>query len=536
MIKLLIADDEPLVQIGLNSMLDWASLDIEVCGIASNGDAAYELIRQHHPEIVITDIQMPCSSGLDLVKRCRKEFGDLPVFIILTSHENFNYAKEAISCRVIDYLVKIDLSPETLTESINRALKQVASIQKRQEPSIRQTDRISDVSIMQERFFIRLLNNLFENETQCLTQAKELNLSFPYAGYVAAHLEMQLPGSSGTRLSQEQLLKLYNSTLHMLQELLGKYLPCRVIPLDTRRLAAIFYIQEETISTWKDHLSTALHQAFDMLFNYYSVKVLAGIGRLVTTSLELSVSYHDARQLSGSVSETDSFLYWDSMPNSTKLRNVFNLSLFRKEIAEAFKTLDETALHSVFSNICSLLGADQVHYAQALDAASSILHFTITLLPEGMEIASSIFSDQPDAYCSLYRQKTVPSILLWLRQLEEGLCRELPACRNTQKNYLVEHAKEYIREHLDERIVLQDIADTFNVSPNYLSQLFKKFENIGISEYISNLKIQKSQELLKDGNLKIYEIADQLGFESAFYFSKVFKKVTGISPKDFRNT
>lgn len=78
----------------------------------------------------------------------------------------------------------------------------------------------------------------------------------------------------------------------MFQELLGKYLPCRVIPLDTRRLAAIFYIQEENISTWKDHLSTALHQAFDMLFNYYSVKVLAGIGRLVSTPMELSVSYN----------------------------------------------------------------------------------------------------------------------------------------------------------------------------------------------------------------------------------------------------
>lgn len=126
----------------------------------------------------------------------------------------------------------------------------------------------------------------------------------------------------------------------------------------------------------------------------------------------------------------------------------------------------------MFSNISSILSAENVRYSQALDAASSILHFTITLLPEGMEIASSIFSEEPDTYCSLYRQKTVPSILLWLKQLEDGLCRELPAYRNTQKNYLVEHAKQYIREHLDERIVLQDIADTFNVSPNYLSQLF----------------------------------------------------------------
>lgn len=536
MIKLLIADDEPLVQIGLTSMLDWASLGIEVCGIASNGDAAYELIRQHRPEIVITDIQMPCSSGLDLVKRCREEFGELPVFIILTSHESFNYAREAISYQVIDYLVKIDLSPETLTESIERALAQAASVKKRLIPSGQETEHFPDFQIMQERFFIRLLNNLFENEAQYLSQVKELNLSFSYAGYAAAHLEILLPQASGTRLSWEQLLKLYNSTLHMFQELLGKYLPCRMIALDTRRLAAVFYINESSLATWSDVLSTALHHASEMLFNYYSVKVLAGIGRLVNTPRELCVSYNDARQLSGSVSETDSVLFWDSIPDSTRLRNVFNLSLFRKEIGEAFETLDENALHSVFSNISSILSAENVRYSQALDAVSSILHFTITLLPEGMEIASSIFSEEPDTYCSLYRQKTVPSILLWLKQLEDGLCRELPAYRNTQKNYLVEHAKQYIREHLDERIVLQDIADTFNVSPNYLSQLFKKFENIGISEYISNLKIQKSQELLKDGNLKIYEIADQLGFESAFYFSKVFKKVTGVSPKDFRNT
>lgn len=170
-----------------------------------------------------------------------------------------------------------------------------------------------------------------------------------------------------------------------------------------------------------------------------------------------------------------------------------------------------------------------------MDAAGSILHFTVTLLPDGTEIASSIFSEEADSYCSLYRQKTVPAILGWLRRLENGLCAFLPDYKSRHKNYLVENTKKYILEHLHERIVLQNIADTFGVSPNYLSQLFKKYEQIGISEYISNLKIQKSKDLLKNGNLKIYEVADRLGFESAFYFSKVFKKVTGVSPKDFRN-
>lgn len=514
-------------------MLDWESLDMEVCGIAANGDSAYELILEHRPEIVITDIQMPCSSGLDLARRCREELGDLPVFIILTSHESFTYAREAIACQVIDYLVKIDLSPETLTEALERAVKQIESTRK---PAAESTQSfIPDLPLLQERFFIRLLNNLFETDEQLQLQVKELNLSFSHAGYAAAHLEMPLSALSGVRLSPEQHLTLYNSALHMLQELIGKYLTCRIIALDTHRFAAVFYLTGDELPSWKELIRDALRQAYEMLYNYYSVRVIAGIGRLVEEPRDLSSSYNDARQLVGSVSEDEKIAFWDSLPDSTRLRNVFNLSHFRKEIKDAFETLDEEALRTVFANVFSILSADTVHYSQALDAASSILHFTITLLPEGGEIASTIFCDEPDTYCSLYRQKTSAAVLQWLKQLEDGLCRELPAYKSRRRNYLVELTKQYIREHLNERIVLQDIADTFNVSPNYLSQLFKKNEAIGISEYISHAKIEKSMELLRDGTYRIYEIADMLGFESAFYFSKVFKKVTGISPKDYRN-
>lgn len=536
LIKLLIADDEPLVQIGLNSMLDWGSLGIEVCGLASNGDAAYELIQEHRPEIVITDIQMPCSSGLDLVKRCRNEFGDLPTFIFLTSHENFNYAKEAISYQVVDYLIKIDLSPDTLTEAVNRALDRVNTILAKRKPV--QVTSIPDIQLLQERFFIRVLNNLFENEEQLLTQAEELKITFRDPAYAVGQLEILPPQSVNETEggSQPPLLKLYKSSLHMFQELMSKHLSCRIIALDMRHLAAIFCIDEAHREDWRTQLTDSFNQVSEMLFNYYSVRITAGIGRLVESPLELSVSYNDSRQITGSITAKTPILFWDSMPNSTRLRNVFNLSLFRNEIGQAFEAMDVEALHSVFSSITELLSADHVQYSQALDAASSILHFTVTLLPEGTELASSIFQDEPDNYCCLYSRKTVSAVLDWLKKLEDGLCAKLPEYKSSHKNYLVENAKRYVKDHLNERIVLQDIADAFSVSPNYLSQLFKKFENIGISEYISNMKIQKSQELLRDGNLKIYEVADILGFESAFYFSKVFKKVTGISPKDFRNT
>ena len=93
MIKLLIADDEPLVQIGIKSMLDWDRLGFEICGIAVNGEHALELIEETSPQIVITDIRMPVMNGLELIKACSEKYGKLPLFIVLTSYEEFNLVK-----------------------------------------------------------------------------------------------------------------------------------------------------------------------------------------------------------------------------------------------------------------------------------------------------------------------------------------------------------------------------------------------------------------------------------------------------------
>ena len=100
MIKLLIADDEPLVQIGIKSMLNWADYNIQVCGSAMNGVVALEMIEEYSPEIVITDIRMPLMNGLELAKICRETYGRIPLFIILTSYEEFELARQALSWAV----------------------------------------------------------------------------------------------------------------------------------------------------------------------------------------------------------------------------------------------------------------------------------------------------------------------------------------------------------------------------------------------------------------------------------------------------
>lgn len=529
MLKVLIADDEPLVQIGMKSMIDWNTLGIEICGTASNGDTAYEMILKHRPEIVITDIQMPCSSGLDLGKRCMEELGRIPVFIILTSYEDFKYAQEAMRFQAVDYLVKIDLSPDTLTASVKKAIEQVQILQKETLSLEKSSDSLL---LFQERFYIRLLNNLFESKEQFIHQSEEFHISMEAAGYAAARITFISNASCHT---PSETFQTYQQTLHMFDELLNKYVPCHIIPLDTHYFAVIFLIDQSHITEWTSYLKNALKNTFCMLSDYYNVHFHTSIGRLVAEPLEISTSYYDAKQLSGLLTPEDPLMFWEKATDISSLRNVFNLSLFRNEIVKAFEELNESALRKIMDEIITLLSSDNIHYSQALDVASSILHLSINLLSNGSDIVNEIFVNETDSYRSLYRQKNAASVIKWLQVLETGLCEAFTDDKRCKRHYLVNNCCKYINEHIHERIVLQDIADTFGVSPNYLGQLFKKHMDIGITEYITNQKIAESKRLLKDTNLKIYEISDQLGFESAFYFSKVFKKITGQSPKDFRN-
>ena len=165
MVQLLIVDDEPLVQIGIRSMLNWESMGIEIAGTATNGRQAYDIILEKHPEIVITDIKMPIMDGMQLIEKCQSQEHP-PLFILLTSYEEFALVKQAISYQVLDYLVKLELTEDVLNAAIQKALGILEK--ERKQAAIPETG--SDLSLLQDNFYIRLLLNLFETEEQFATQ------------------------------------------------------------------------------------------------------------------------------------------------------------------------------------------------------------------------------------------------------------------------------------------------------------------------------------------------------------------------------
>lgn len=526
MTKLLIVDDEPLVQIGIKSMLNWAEYGIEVCGTSMNGTHALGMIDQYSPEIVITDIRMPIMNGLELAGLCRKKYGSLPLFIFLTSYEEFQLIKEAMSYEAVDYLIKLELDAHSLAAVIKKALTRLETLLGTKQ------DRSGSRPLLQsyfDKFFMRLLYNLFDSEEQFSLQARDLKLDFTEGCYCAAQCEIKEEHPAA--MEPGKLMNLYSSSLQMSQDIIRKHIPSYVISLDTRHFAIVFH-QKEMALFHQSTAEEALRSVREMVHNYFNVSITAGIGSAVEIPQKINESYQEARRAFQHTDNEHPIAAF-SQENPESIKNSFNISIFKNDITKAFEEFDTDVLNKTLTEIIDLFQSHPMHFLQAADGACNILYLSLSLLPDGEDTMAFIFHNYNDGYRSIYRFTNVAQIVEWMFLLRDGLCDILKSKRKTYKDHVIANVQKYIGSHVTERLSLNEVAGVFGLSPNYLSILFKKNCRIGFSEYITQSKISRAKAMVLEQEMKIYEIAEYLGFESAFYFSKVFKKVEGISPRDF---
>lgn len=420
MLKILLVDDEPLVLIGLQGMLEWKALGYTICATARNGKQALEIIEREKPDIVITDVKMPMMDGLSLARTCR-ERGALPAFIVLTSFEEFEYVRQAMGAGVVDYLVKLELTPENLTAALAKAAEQVKKERALQGSLPVQPDLAQSVRSYQDRFFVRLYAGLLRDEEELEQALRHLEIRLESDSYLVASCELC---PANTELTAAQQLKLSFSCARMLENTLQNYLPCYVTGGDALRCNVLFCLNRTQRENYRAVLRPLLEKTSQILYNYFTVRLLWAVGRPAASLLSLERRCRENEHLR---------------------------PLLKPETPILFVEVNEG------------------------DATAG-------------------------------------------------------------KMQVVAQVQEYIRGHLSEKLTLADVAAVFNFSPNYLSQLFGKYGDSGFVEYITEARIAAAKEMLEDGDLKVYEIAEKLGFESSFYFSKVFKKVTGLSPREYQQS
>ena len=411
MTRVLLVDDEPLVLIGMQSMIDWAGQGFELVGTARNGGEALERIAETHPDIVVSDIRMPVLDGLGLAARCREKDPALPAFIMLTSYEEFDYVRRSLSLGAVEYLVKLDLTPENLLAALQRAR---AAVEKERALRAPAAPAAAGLESYRDRFFIRLYSGSFATDEAVVGAARELGLALDAPWYAVAIADIR-----NRELDPEQQGTLSAGVTRMAADILPKYLPCFVTGMDLRHFSVLVPLQVP--AALEEELGPVLQKANDILYKYFSARLWWAVGRPVNAPGRIGASQRDA----------------------------------------------------------------------------------FSALP--------LLSDsQPVVFC-----------------------REEAQSPLDHRARIVADVQEYVRRHLDKRLSLNDVAAVFNFSPGYLSQLFSQNGEANFVEFVSETRIAAAKELMASTDLKIYEISERLGFESAFYFSKVFKKIEGVSPRAY---
>ena len=530
MYRIILIDDEPLILAGIASLICWEEHDCYIVGKATNGHTAIDLILDTRPDIVITDIRMPVMNGLELIQACKEKNCEF-AFIFLTNLEDFQLAKEAVHLGATDYLVKLDLKPQTLIQALERAKEHCSRMESHHNKELYALLLKDSRKQLEQNYFSQLL----------LTPPSDSEFAFNPeidASYRNAYLLL-------LQMKPEQIL--FGQTEPYDFQFISSQLLDVVSGIGTRYFSshAMLMPQKDTMllvvspkaeSDNEKALSEFCTKVNVALGTYFALTALFGISQKSRETSRLPQALSEARSALGRC-------YYDSalgisfyQDQKSRLRQPaqreFNINFLKKSMSAAVLENESQDLKEIFRELSELFAQYKPDKPQAVSACINIYSYLHDLL-QNESTRENAFPYSIDIAKQLSGLGSLDDILLWLDSFCEKICAMLAERKEKRSDKFVYMAKRYIHEHYREKLTLSEIAEHLTISPGYLSSTFSRYMNKTVSDYIAEVKIEHAKELIDSGQYLIYEIADQLGFENAYYFSKVFKKVTGMAPKNY---
>jgi two-component system response regulator YesN len=529
MYRIILIDDEPLILAGIASLICWEDYDCSIVGKATNGHAAIDLILETRPDIVITDIRMPVMNGLELIKACKEKNCEF-AFIFLTNLEDFQLAKQAVHLGAVDYLVKLDLKPQTLIQALDRAKEHCSRMESHHNKELYTLLLKDNQKQLERNYFSQLILNPPDHE---FSPNPEIDGRYPKIYLILFQMKPEQVQFGLTEAYDFSFIS--NQLLDIISGIGTRYFSSHTI-LTLQKDMMLLVISPKPESDNEKSLSE------------FCTKVNVAIGTYFALTAQFGISQKRIRpnQLSDAFLEAQSALercYYDSSLRtafysnpSSRLKQPaqreFNINFLKKSMSAAVLENESQALKEIFQELSDLFAQYKPDKTQAVSACINIYSYLHDLL-QNENAETNAFPYSMNIAEQLSQLGSLDDILLWLNSFCEKICAMLAERKEKRSDKFVYMAKRYINEHYREKLTLSEIAEYLKISPGYLSSSFSRYMNQTVSDYIAEVKIEHAKELINSGQYLIYEIADQLGFENAYYFSKVFKKVTGMAPKNY---
>lgn len=531
MLKMIIADDEILVREGLKNILSWEDYNIEVVAIAKNGMETLTLCEELNPDILFTDIRMPHLTGIEVAQKLKTQNYKTRI-IIVSGIEDFSYAQQAIEFNAEGYILK-PIKKKKLIEIVENVVQSIND-EKEQVVKFKQLKKqLNDnMPAIKDRFLTNIVFRKYSNEKIIYDKCEFLDIPFSNSKpYILCKMIIDEINDSFSENDEENYELILMSILNISNEILSNYGYGICFNLNESEFIIIFNHHDiDTISDICQEILTSLNK-------YIQIKVSIGIGKKVDSVLLLFNSYKSAEAsleykfYSGINTIINSE---DLSPKPVSLEYV-KLHIIEEELISAIKVGNLTTVNNVLNEIFTHIESSSYtpeEYTKSI--FTELIFITARSLYEIQEQINDIAGEPIKLSNTIYKLNTYDELKNYLVNLFDTITTYFSNKLNQKNLYVVNEIKEIIKQQYNKNLTVKVISEQIGLTPNYISQIFKKETGLTITKQITEVRIAASKELLKDSNFKVFEVAEMVGFDNPYYFSTVFKKVTGIHPSKFR--
>lgn len=539
MYNLLLVDDEATILEGLSHNIDWTRLDIQEVFTAKNTPCAMEILHGHRIDLVITDIQMPGEDGLTLGEAILHNHPYTKV-IILSGYQSFTYAQRSINIKAFRYLLK-PIRYEELEGVVTEALRELQlELQKKAALERARKQALQAVPVFRRQYLASWLEKDTAHPWEDRSEVEEYGLHIApgdYGFFVMIRLGQQAKGISQEELYHYVMLELCKDMLleenRMTHFLNSQQIHCFLFLMDG---------PEEEASTGEPAaIRSFFHRTVERL-----EWVLCSLENLMAGPIRIFWSFpHPLKELGECYRELNRKLLRFS-------GNSQNLVCGPEMLEHSSAAQEPASLHS-HPSFPTRVATGQAQAAldwidrvfQELSQQTSnchdqclhIYHIVIgTLIADSFQRGIGI-SDWGENFLDFLEEMGAAVV-----EELHGRCRAITAqymehLSNRQKNQedrLIGQIKQYIRDNSAERVSLSRLAAHFCYNATYLSRVFKTKTGVLLTDYIIQVKMDKAQELLRAGTLPT-DAAAVMGYDTYSHFSRTFKRVVGVSPKQYQD-
>lgn len=542
MLKIFLAEDEVVVRETIKRMIPWEELGFELVGEAADGEMALPLLIRQQPDLLITDIKMPFMDGLTLARLAKKEIPGLKV-VILSGYDDFNYAKQAIGIGVEDYLLK-PITKNALIERLSEIRSRYEHEKTQKEYYEKFQREMQAYEKNSSRDFFEALVDGSMDMMEVYKRAEKLGLDIVAEAYNVLIFTMNCDEDfSGQR---DEYSSWEAESLELLENFFAGHSSAMLFRSNIFSYGVLLKGQRETI---EENTRACVDEIRKILSRQDGRREwFLAVGQSVERLSQIQKSYHTAsRAFSQRYLYDENILYYDEMEtmehpggqaeteDNAYLQkvdvNALNPAILQKFLSNGLQEAAENFVKDYFYAI----GQEPMESLVFRNYVILNVRFSVISFIKGLGCDTNEMESADTEEVLAESGKNMESAIAYAKKMISQAIEIRDQNSGNKNRSILKTAVDFIDSHyMEEDISLNTVANVANVSANHFSALFSQNMGQTFIEYLTTLRMNKAKELLRCTGMRSSEIAGEIGYKDAHYFSYLFKKTQGMTPSDYR--